>query len=173
MARRTKASPEKLYASTLSWTGLTFRVLSSLDGLRRIELAPSPLPVLERRLKVRIIDDDEPNEAVLEELHAYLRGELRAFSAPLDVRGTPFQQDVWEAISEIPYGSTVSYSELAEGIGRPTALRAVGQAVGANPTPILVPCHRVIGKSGRLVGFAGGLPLKERLLMLEQGSLRL
>jgi methylated-DNA-[protein]-cysteine S-methyltransferase len=91
----------------------------------------------------------------------------------MDVRGTPFQRDVWNAISEIPYGETASYSELAAAIDRPKALRAVGQAVGANPTPIVVPCHRVIGKSGHLVGFSGGLPLKERLLMLEQGSLRL
>jgi methylated-DNA-[protein]-cysteine S-methyltransferase len=173
MAKRTKASPERLYGSTLSWTGLTFRVLSSLKGLRRIDLAPGPIEELERRLKVRIIDDDEPNETVLDQLHAYLRGERRTFSAPLDVRGTPFQQEVWNAISAIPYGGTVSYSELAESIGRPTALRAVGQAVGANPTPIVIPCHRVIGKTGKLVGFAGGLPLKEKLLMLEQGSLRL
>jgi len=173
MARRPKASPERLYESTLSWTGLTFRVLSSLQGLRRIELAPSPLEELERRLKARIVGDDEPNEVVLDQIHGYLRGELQTFTAPMDVRGTPFQREVWDAISAIPYGETVSYSDLAEEIGRPKAQRAVGQAVGANPTPIVVPCHRVIGKSGKLVGFAGGLPLKERLLMLERGSLRL
>ena len=173
MAKRIKASPERLYGSTLSWTGLTFRVLSSLKGLRRIDLTPRPIGELERRLKVRIIGDDEPNAKMLDQLHAYLRGELRAFSVPMDVRGTQFQHEVWAAISAIPYGETVSYSELASSIGRPTALRAVGQAVGANPTPIVVPCHRVIGKSGRLVGFSGGLPLKERLLMLERGSLRL
>jgi methylated-DNA-[protein]-cysteine S-methyltransferase len=173
MAKRKKASPEKLYGSTLSWTGLTFRILSSLKGLRRIELAPGPLDDLEKRLKARILGDDEPNEGVLDQLHTYLRGELREFSVLMDVRGTPFQRDVWNAISEIPYGETASYSELAAAIDRPKALRAVGQAVGANPTPIVVPCHRVIGKSGHLVGFSGGLPLKERLLMLEQGSLRL
>lgn len=173
MARRTKASPEKLYGSTLSWAGLTFRVLSSLRGLRRIELSPTPIEVLEGSMGVRIIGDDEPNVTALEELHGYLRGDLRTFTTPMDVRGTDFQREVWRAISAIPYGETISYAELATSIHRPKALRAVGQAVAANPTPIVVPCHRVLGKSGRLVGFSGGLPLKERLLMLEQGSLRL
>jgi len=173
MARRTKESPEKLYSSTLGWGGLAFRVISSLDGLRGIELAPIPAEKVAQKLRARILPDDGPNEEVLDQLHRYFRGELRAFSLAMDVRGTPFQRSVWAAVSEIPYGETVSYSELAASIARPKALRAVGQAVAANPTPIVVPCHRVIGKSGRLVGFSGGLPLKERLLMLEQGSLRI
>jgi O-6-methylguanine DNA methyltransferase len=173
MARRTKQSPEKLYTSTLGWGGLAFRVISSLEGLRGIELVPMPVDKLAQKLRARILPDDGPNEEILDQLHRYFRGELRAFSVPLDIRGTPFQKEVWTAIASIPYGETVSYSELAAVIGRPKAPRAVGQATAANPTPIVVPCHRVIGKSGRLVGFSGGLPLKERLLMLEQGSLRI
>ncbi|MFC2077600.1 methylated-DNA--[protein]-cysteine S-methyltransferase [Candidatus Bipolaricaulota bacterium] len=173
MARRTKASPEKLYGSTLSWEGWTFRVLSSIDGLRRIELAPTPFDQLSSRLKARILPDDEPNTTALDQLHAYLRGELRDFSIDLDIRGTPFQRRVWDTLESIPYGQTVAYVEVAERIGNVNALRAVGQAVGANPIPIVIPCHRVVGKDGRLVGFAGGLPLKERLLFLERGSLSL
>jgi len=173
MAKRIKASPEKLYGSTLSWEGWTFRIVSSMSGLRRIELTSVPLERLTERLRARILPDDQPNEAILNQLHDYLRGELRMFSVPLDIRGTLFQQTVWEALRAIPYGKTVAYSEIATGMGKPKALRAVGQAVGANPVPIVVPCHRVIGRDGRLVGYAGGLPLKERLLMLERGSLSL
>lgn len=173
MEMRTKASPEKLYGSTLSWEGWTFRILTSQVGLRWIDLAPTPFAKLAARLGARILPDDDPNEKVLQQLHEYLRGTRRDFSVVLDLRGTPFQRSVWEAIVAIPYGGTISYQHIAETIDRPRALRAVGQAVGANPIPIVIPCHRVIGKSGRLTGFAGGLPLKERLLALERGSLSL
>jgi methylated-DNA-[protein]-cysteine S-methyltransferase len=173
MEMRTKASPEKLYGSTLSWEGWTFRILTSQVGLRWIDLAPTPFEQLAARLRARILPDDDPNEKVLQELHEYLRGTRRGFSVSLDLCGTPFQRSVWEAIAAIPYAGTVTYSDIATKVDRPTALRAVGQAVGANPIPIVIPCHRVIGKSGRLIGFAGGLPLKERLLALERGSLRL
>jgi methylated-DNA-[protein]-cysteine S-methyltransferase len=173
MEMRAKASPEKLYGSTLSWEGWTFRILTSQVGLRWIDLAPTPFDQLAARLTARIFPDDDPNEKVLQQLHEYLRGTRRDFSVALDMRGTPFQRSVWEAIAAIPYAGTVTYSNIASTIARPTALRAVGQAVGANPISIVIPCHRVIGKSGRLTGFAGGLPLKERLLALERGSLRL
>jgi O-6-methylguanine DNA methyltransferase len=173
MAKRTKVSPEKLYGSTLSWEGWTFRVLSSRQGLRRIELSPTPLDRLAERLQARVLPDDGPNEEILDQLHDYLRRERDAFSVALDVRGTAFQQRVWEAIQYIPYGKTRAYAEVAEEIGRPEALRAVGQAVGANPIPIVIPCHRVVGKHGNLVGYGGGLPLKERLLLLEKGGLNL
>jgi O-6-methylguanine DNA methyltransferase len=171
--RRPKPLPEKLYGSTLSWEGWTFRVLSSVGGLRWIELNPSSFDELDDRLRARILPDDQPNEPVLDQLHGYLRGELREFSVGLDLRGTPFQRRVWSMLTEIPYGQTVAYAEIASRIGSPNALRAVGQAVGANPVPIVVPCHRVVGKDGHLVGFGGGLPLKERLLNLERGSLSL
>jgi len=128
---------------------------------------------LSARLDVRILPDDQPNERVLAELHEYLRGERKAFSLTLDIRGTPFQRSVWDTLLKIPYGETIAYGNIAERIGKRSALRAVGQAVGSNPTPIIVPCHRVVGKDGHLVGFGGGLPLKERLLNLERGSLSL
>ena len=173
MARRTKRLPEKLYASTISWEGWVFHVLSSAHGIRLLELRPTPLEILEAKLGVRIVPDDEQNESTLSEIHAYLRGRLRQFTVPVDLRGTEFQKSVWEAIAAVPYGQTTSYGELAARIGRPRATRAVGQATGANPVPIIIPCHRIVGSSGDLTGFAGGLPLKERLLALEQGALSL
>ncbi|WP_214794562.1 MULTISPECIES: MGMT family protein [unclassified Exiguobacterium] len=85
----------------------------------------------------------------------------------IEMNGTPFQQEVWDALLTIPYGETRTYKQIAEQIGRPKAVRAVGQALNRNPLPILFPCHRVIGSSGKLVGFAGGLSEKQRLLELE------
>ena len=105
------------------------------------------------------------------QLRAYFAGDLREFDLPLDIAGTAFQQRVWRALLRIPYGETRSYSEIARSIGAPSAVRAVGAANGANPIPIVVPCHRVIGAGGSLVGYGGGLPLKQRLLALERGSL--
>jgi O-6-methylguanine DNA methyltransferase len=171
--RRPKPLPEKLYGSTLSWEGWTFRVLSSAAGLRWIELNPTTFDELDERLHARILPDDQPNAPVLDQLHEYLRGERRKFSLDLDLRGTLFQRSVWDALADIPYAETIAYAEIARKIGNVKALRAVGQAVGANPLPIVIPCHRVIGKDGHLVGFGGGLPLKERLLFLERGSLSL
>ena len=173
MSRRTKRLPEKLYASTVSWEGWTFRVLSSTAGLRWIDLIGTPAETLSKQLAAKIVPDDEPNEAAIREIHEYLRGERQGFDLPLDLRGTPFQLSVWDALKHIPYGQTTSYGAIAEHVGRPKAVRAVGQAVGANPVAIVLPCHRVIGSSGNLTGYAGGLPLKERLLALEKGSLSL
>lgn len=105
--------------------------------------------------------------ALAGELDAYLRGELRRFRAPLDLRGTPFQLRVWEALRAIPYGEVRAYGEVASAIGRPAASRAVGAANGANPVPVIVPCHRVIGSTGKLVGFGAGIDWKLRLLAIE------
>jgi methylated-DNA-[protein]-cysteine S-methyltransferase len=101
------------------------------------------------------------------QLLAYFAGELERFELPLAPRGTAFQQRVWEALAEIPYGSTTTYSELAAAIGRPSACRAVGAANGRNPLPVIVPCHRVIGAAGSLTGYGGGLERKRQLLALE------
>lgn len=109
---------------------------------------------------------------VLKEAHrqlsAYLAGELKEFSLPLAPRGTDFQHKVWEALRRIPYGETASYKDIAEEVGRPRAFRAVGMANNHNPIPIIIPCHRVIGSDGSLVGYGGGLDLKQRLLNLEK-----
>lgn len=101
------------------------------------------------------------------ELNEYLVGERTSFSVPLLLRGTPFQRRVWEALRAVPYGETTTYGEIAARIGRPRAARAVGRAVGANPVPIVVPCHRVLPKAGGLGNFGPGPEWKERLLRLE------
>ncbi|MGD2147042.1 MAG: methylated-DNA--[protein]-cysteine S-methyltransferase [Anaerolineae bacterium] len=101
------------------------------------------------------------------QLREYLSGRRQVFELPLDVRGTAFQRAVWNRVGHIPYGETTTYGAIAYLIGNPNASRAVGAAVGANPVPIIVPCHRVIGASGALTGFGGGLEVKESLLRLE------
>jgi methylated-DNA-[protein]-cysteine S-methyltransferase len=109
----------------------------------------------------------------IRQLRAYFAGELENFDLPLAPVGTPFQLGVWRRLSEIPYGQTISYGELARRIGNPNASRAVGLANGSNPIPIVIPCHRVIGSNGKLTGYGGGLPIKEKLLALERRQLRL
>jgi O-6-methylguanine DNA methyltransferase len=101
------------------------------------------------------------------QLTAYFEGRLREFSIPLDARGTAFQIEVWRALQGVGYGEVRTYSEVAAAIGRPQAVRAVGAANGANPIPIIIPCHRLIGKNGSLIKYGGGLDMKRRLLELE------
>ncbi len=103
----------------------------------------------------------------LQQLSEYFEGRRRAFDLPMALSGTTFQCEVWEALADIPYGSTVSYAELAAMVGRPRAFRAVGQANGANPIPIVLPCHRVLASGGRIGGYGGGLAMKRHLLDLE------
>jgi methylated-DNA-[protein]-cysteine S-methyltransferase len=106
--------------------------------------------------------------AAVAQLRAYFAGERTTFDLPLDLQaGTAFQQSVWAALQAIPRGGTTSYAELARRIGRPTAARAIGAAVGRNPVSVVVPCHRVLGSSGSLTGYAGGLERKTALLQLE------
>jgi len=110
---------------------------------------------------------------VVHQLQAYFRGELKVFDVPLAMEGTDFQLRVWNALRAIPYGETISYAQLAERIGNPKAVRAVGLANGSNPIPIIVPCHRVIGSDGSLTGFGGGLSTKKMLLELESKQMSL
>lgn len=115
--------------------------------------------------------DYHPTHGVLieteKQLAEYFAGRRRAFDLPLDVSGTAFQREVWSALVEIPFGETRSYADIAKRIGRPRAVRAVGAANGRNPVSIVVPCHRVIGSTGALTGFGGGLEVKSHLLYLE------
>jgi len=114
------------------------------------------------------IADPAPLREAREQLLQYLHGERATFELPLAPRGTPFQLRVWHALAGIPFGQTWSYLQLATHLGQPTATRAVGAANGRNPLPIVLPCHRVIGRDGSLTGFGGGLETKAALLRLEQ-----
>ncbi|MGW2190243.1 methylated-DNA--[protein]-cysteine S-methyltransferase [Streptomyces sp. NPDC001719] len=114
--------------------------------------------------------DDRPFPEALRQLAAYFAGESTRFELPLRLDGTPFQRRVWAGLLEIPYGETLSYGELAEHIGAPNASRAVGLANGKNPIGIIVPCHRVVGSTGGLTGYGGGLDRKRKLLALERGA---
>lgn len=112
----------------------------------------------------KILDQTE------QQLSAFFAGKLPQFSLPLAPKGTEFQCQVWQALTEIPFNQTVSYSDIANAIARPKSVRAVGAANGANPIPIIIPCHRVIGKNGKLTGYAYGLALKQTLLDIEARS---
>ncbi|MCM2439713.1 methylated-DNA--[protein]-cysteine S-methyltransferase [Agrobacterium vitis] len=114
--------------------------------------------------------DDAAFEGTKDQLRAYFNGTRQEFDLPLDLEGTDFQRDVWQELIRIPFGMTISYGELARRIGRLSASRAVGAANGANPLPIVIPCHRVIGSNGSLTGFGGGLDTKKWLLTLERAA---
>lgn len=119
------------------------------------------------------VPDCAPFEQAIDELQAYFAGKRKYFDLHLAPQGTPFQQQVWQQLLQIPYGQTISYGELAKRLGNPNASRAVGLANGSNPIAIIIPCHRVIGANGKLTGFGGGLPVKQKLLSLERGELAL
>ncbi|WP_458758166.1 methylated-DNA--[protein]-cysteine S-methyltransferase [Afipia sp. TerB] len=111
--------------------------------------------------------DPAPFAEVFRQLDDYFAGRRTRFSLPLQLGGTPFQNAVWTSLQRIPYGTTITYRDLAAQVGKPAAIRAAGAANGANPLPIVVPCHRVIGSNGSLTGFGGGIEAKRFLLALE------
>lgn len=124
-----------------------------------------------RRVPLEEMSEDENHPILLEaeqQLEEYFTGKRNTFSVALDTRGTRFQKSVWQALRAIPFGETRSYGQLATQLGNPRASRAVGAANGKNPVSIIVPCHRVIGSTGKLTGFAGGLERKAHLLALEE-----
>ncbi len=126
-----------------------------------------------RRVRLSGLIEDKQHPVLVEaerQLGEYFAEKRKTFSIPLDMRGTRFQKNVWEALLAIPFGETRSYGQIAIQLGNPRATRAVGAANGRNPVSIIVPCHRVIGSSGKLTGFAGGLDAKARLLSLEEKS---
>ena len=137
------------------------RLVATNSGLRALQLHSFGEAPGERN------DHNRWMNQAAEELRAYFAGNLRHFSVPLDMEGTEFQLHVWRQLTKIPYGETRSYAQVAEAVGRPKAVRAVGAANGSNPVAIIVPCHRVIGSNGKLTGYGGGLPMKKRLLELE------
>lgn len=144
-------------------------IVASDAGLRAV-LWPS-----ERDGRVSFAEPVEPGEhpvidATIEQLGEYLAGDRQSFDLPLDLVGTDFQKDVWAGLERIGYGETQSYGELADELDKPGAARAVGSATGRNPISIVVPCHRLVGSSGKLTGFAGGIDAKRWLLTHEAGK---
>lgn len=147
---------------------------STEEGLCYIQFADegSGLGPLQRWCKktflgVSPVRDDARNEAVKKQLLEYFAGKRKQFDLPFVLYGTPFQKSVWNALANIPYGETRSYKDIALAIGASKAVRAIGGANNRNPIPIVIPCHRVIGSNGALVGYGGGLSIKEHLLSLE------
>jgi methylated-DNA-[protein]-cysteine S-methyltransferase len=145
------------------------RLVASHDGLAAV-LWENDKP---GRVRLNLAGEDERNPVLVEterQLNEYFAGRRKKFSLKLDFAGTEFQRKVWQALLEIPFGQTRSYGEIAKRIGSPAAMRAVGAANGRNPISIVAPCHRVIGATGKLTGFAGGLDAKAHLLALEEKS---
>jgi len=139
-------------------------------GLRQILFVKGRTPA---RPDPSWTDNRAPLQETIRQLHSYFAGELEEFDLPLAPEGTAFQLKVWQRLCDIPYGDTISYGELARRLDNPNASRAVGLANGSNPIPIVIPCHRVIGSNGKLTGYGGGLPIKEKLLALERRQLTL
>jgi len=121
--------------------------------------------------EAEVVEDNAWFAPLRDELAAYFTGQLETFTFPVALHGSDFQLKVWRSLQTIPYGNLRTYAQVARDIEQPTATRAVGQAAGQNPVPILVPCHRVVGRDGSLVGFASGLTVKARLLRLEGHTL--
>ncbi len=140
--------------------------------VRMTFLAATTLPELEAELKSQspLSWSDGTGSEVRDQLEQYLSGQRKDFDVRLEASGTPFQTRVWSELRRISFGETISYAELARRVGDPGASRAVGRANNRNPIPIVIPCHRVIGSDGALVGFGGGLEIKRRLLDFERGQ---
>jgi methylated-DNA-[protein]-cysteine S-methyltransferase len=156
---------------------LAYKVIESPIGKLKLVASDKGLVAIlwendsPRRVRLSELVADEQHPVIVEterQLGEYFAGKRKAFSVALDMRGTRFQKNVWEALLAIPFGETRSYGQLAKQLGNPRATRAVGAANGRNPISIIVPCHRVIGSSGKLTGFAGGLETKAHLLSLEE-----
>lgn len=148
------------------------RVVSSQKGLVYIELPHANGRGFEgwRKLYAKganVIERRTANEDTIDQLLEYLAGERREFAVDLDLRATDFQRSVYKVVAAIGYGDTLSYSDVADAIEKPKAVRAVGAANGANPIPLIIPCHRVIARGGALQGYAGGLDMKAKLLTME------
>lgn len=165
----------------VTWTELTYKdwcfyVAATHEGLCYIgtpyeDLDDLKMWVHKQLPNYTLMEDAEALQTYSTELTEYLAGQRKHFTLPVRLYGTAFQQSVWGALLEIPFGKTVSYSTIATQINNSKAVRAVGAAVGANPLLLVVPCHRVVGKNGALTGFRGGLDMKIHLLKLEQNRI--
>ena len=151
----------------MSELAISRRSFPSPFGFITITAEGEKITAVELCKKASSLGSSKVLEQAAKQVDLYLRGSLARFSLPLKVSGTPFQVAVWRTIAKVPFGKTISYGQIAEAIGKPKAARAVGAAVGANPTPLLVGCHRVLGSSGSLTGYSGGQGVKTKVLLLE------
>ena len=172
---------ETIYRTTLDSPLGTLRLVFTSGGLAAIALPEEPSrPGRYDRWMQRVfpgaqlqstLPGGSAHAEVVQQLDQYFEGHRRVFDLPLDLRGSPFQKVVWSSVARIPFGRIASYSEIAHLAGSPAASRAVGAANGANPIPLVIPCHRVVGADGSLTGYGGGLPAK-RWLLVHEGVLR-
>jgi len=159
-------STENSYYSSFVISGIKFDIFSSRKGIKKIYINNKSSQQYTKEV-TKLQPDDPFMFNVFTELKEYFNGQRSNFSVPLDIAGTIFQQKVWNELLKIPFGKTVSYKKVAIGIGNVKAVRAVGRANGANPVPIIIPCHRVIANDGKLGGYSCGIKIKEKLLELE------
>ncbi|MBC2098114.1 methylated-DNA--[protein]-cysteine S-methyltransferase [Listeria booriae] len=164
----------KVYYGLMEAAGMRLYVGVSERGLMFVGSDGADIGELERwtvrKKGIDLMEDQDKIASFTRELALYLSGARREFDLPLDFAGTAFQEAVWQALLRIPYGQTRTYSDIAAEIGKPDAVRAVGTAIGANPILMVIPCHRVIGKNGKITGYRGGVAMKEQLLRLESAS---
>lgn len=157
-----------LYYHQFKLVGHTYLLAATAKGLAFVGSADKDLKELSDFYpEVQLIDDESKLTKIATELKAYLAGKLEKFDVELDVSGTAFQESVWKALERIPYGQTRNYTQIAEEIHKPKAVRAVGSAIGKNPVLMVIPCHRVITKAGKVGQYRGGAVMKEHLLNLE------
>ena len=157
---------ENIYYASATIAGIKFDIFSSRKGIKNIYLNKKASQINTRET-TKLQPDDPFMFNVFTELKEYFNMQRAKFSSPLDITGTKFQQKVWNELLKIPFGKTVSYKTIAKGIGNVKAVRAVGRANGANPVPIIIPCHRVIASEGKLGGYSAGAGIKEKLLEVE------
>lgn len=160
-------NPIALHVYTLESPIGLLKVAETKKGIYRIDFQKDSLITKEQQQGHNTIEYSQPNPIVEKQFQQYFSGERKQFTLPLDLCGTPFRLCVWQALITIPYGETRSYKDIGKLIGCDKGARAIGQANGSNPIPILVPCHRVISADGSLGGFSSGLPIKRYLLALE------
>jgi methylated-DNA-[protein]-cysteine S-methyltransferase len=166
-----KKEKENLFYAVQKIAGVNIKVFTSPKGIRKIILNNNS-ETIKKANTTKLHPDDPYMFNVFTQLEEYFNGKKKKFNVPLDIRGTEFQRKVWNELSKIPYCKTISYKKIAEKVGNKKALRAVGKATAQNPVCLVIPCHRVINKNGKLGGYSAGLKVKERLLELE-GSLSL
>jgi methylated-DNA-[protein]-cysteine S-methyltransferase len=155
----------------MSESAISRRSFPSPFGYITITAEAEKITAVELCKKANSVGSSKVLTDAAKQIDLYLRGSLPKFSLPLKVSGTPFQLSVWKTIATVPFGKTISYGEIATAIGKPQAARAVGAAVGANPTPLLVGCHRVLGSSGSITGYSGGQGIKTKKLLLDHESI--